>query len=178
MFWGSDTFYDNKIPLSIEDKGDYFELSGITIVRKVYLDTEQVNKLRPGDTLNLCGTTYTLSTIEKQEDSYIAAPWYSISLSGPPNEIHSLIPTKDGRHYTIEQSSDDPLTETIYTGSLWVRKDGNIMGFHPVSYDIGTYNAADYLSAMKNTNMGYISAMNFRVDKDGYVIIIEGQIAG
>lgn len=179
MFWGSsDTFYDSGIPLSIEDKGDYFELSGITVVRKVYLDTEQVNRLRPGDTLNLCGATYTLSTIEKYEDSYIAAPWYSISLSGPPNEIHSLIPTKDGRHYTIEQSSDDPLTETIYTGSLWVRKDGNIMGFHPVSYDIGTYNAADYLSAMKNTNMGYISAMNFRVDKDGYVIIIEGQIAG
>ena len=176
-FWGSN--WDGN-RFTIEDRGNYYELSGISIYRKLYLDAEQVNSLQPGDTLVLRGQTYTLNSIEAQENSYYSAPYYGISLSGPSNEIHSLCPTEDGNHYIVYESSDDPLQEEIYTGPVWVRKDASIMGLDPFTYEVGTYNAADYLTAMKNAGEGsmYLSIMRFRTDKDGYVILMEGQIAG
>ena len=176
-FWGSN--WDGSL-FTITDRGDYYEISNVSIYRQLYLDAEQVNNLRPGDTLFLQGQTYTLNSIERQENSNGLAPFYRISLSGPPNEIHSLYPTKDGKHYIVEESSDDPLLEEIYTGPVWVRKDASIMGLDPFTYEAGTYNAADYLTAMQNASNGnmFLSILQFRIDKDGYIILMEGQIAG
>lgn len=176
-FWGSSW---QGSPFTVEDRGDYYEASTVSVYRELYLDAELVKGLQPGDALVFRGETFTLRSIEAQENSYFSAPCYSISLDGPQNEIHSLYPTEDGNHYIVVESSDDPLLEEIYTGSVWIRKDASIMGVHPVTYEIGTYPVTEYLDAMKRANNGnmYLSIMRFRTDKDGYIILMEGQIAG
>lgn len=174
-FFGSN--WDNG-SFSILDKGDCYEVSEVVIYRFLYLDTGLVRQLKPGDSLTLQGITYTVSEIRERESYDTAYPVYGVTLSGPSNDIHTLHPAPDGKHYIVYGDSDDALTEEVYHGAVWIRKDATIQGIHPFTFEVVTCNAQEYLEMMKSADQNYISVINFEVDSEGYMTYVGCQIAG